>query len=161
MAGVYEELFCLCSFAITGIVIGILFDCFRILRKSFKTADFITYIQDILFWILAGIIVLFAIFKFNHGEIRSYVFLGISLGILIYMITISKFVIKYSVFVVMWVKKVVSYPIQLAYKFFKAIMIKPIYNFLQKIKKNQNNKTKNVKKIKKNLQEKRGILWKM
>ena len=31
-------------FMVNGIIIGILFDFFRILRKSFKTADLITYI---------------------------------------------------------------------------------------------------------------------
>ena len=36
-------------FIINGIVIGLLFDIFRILRKSFKTSDIITYVQDILF----------------------------------------------------------------------------------------------------------------
>lgn len=40
-------------FILNGLLIGILFDFFRILRKSFKTPDFITYIQDICFWILA------------------------------------------------------------------------------------------------------------
>ena len=35
-------IYCLC-----GIIIGIFFDIFRILRKSFKTNDFVTYIEDI------------------------------------------------------------------------------------------------------------------
>lgn len=39
-------------FTINGILIGLLFDFFRILRRSFKTKDIITYIEDILFWIL-------------------------------------------------------------------------------------------------------------
>ena len=49
-------------FALNGFVIGLLFDFFRILRKSFKTADIITYIEDILFWILSGLTVLYSIF---------------------------------------------------------------------------------------------------
>ena len=44
------------SFLLTGISIGLLFDCFRILRKLFKFNDFIIYIQDVLFWILSGAI---------------------------------------------------------------------------------------------------------
>lgn len=39
-------------FTINGILIGLLFDFFRILRRSFNTKDIITYIQDIVFWIL-------------------------------------------------------------------------------------------------------------
>ena len=45
-------------FTIVGIIIGILFDIFRILRKSFKTKDIVTHIEDIFFWILTGIIII-------------------------------------------------------------------------------------------------------
>lgn len=39
-------------FTINGVIIGLLFDFFRILRRSFNTKDFVTYIEDILFWLL-------------------------------------------------------------------------------------------------------------
>ena len=48
-------------FFLTGICIGLLFDFFRIQRKVLKTCDFITYIQDILFWIVSGLIIIFVI----------------------------------------------------------------------------------------------------
>ncbi len=47
-------------------MIGLLFDCFRVLRKSFKTSDFVTYIEDIFFWIIAGMITLYFIFIYNN-----------------------------------------------------------------------------------------------
>ena len=159
------QLFCLVIFILTGIIIGILFDCFRILRRSFKTADWITYIQDIIFWILTGIIILFSIFKFNNGEIRSYIILGIFFGALIYMLTISKFVIKYSVRVINLLKKIISYPINIIINILKKIIINPLKNIFTQ------NKTKNNKNLQKenennsqkstNLKEKRGFLQKM
>ena len=139
MEEVYSQLFCLLIFTITGIIIGILFDIFRILRKSFKTADFVTYLQDILFWILTGAIILFSIFQFNHGEIRSYVFIGIILGVFLYMITISKFIIKSSVFIIKWIKKIISYPLHLLENIIKKFMIKPII-FIFNLVKDKGNK---------------------
>lgn len=56
-------------FTLNGVFIGLLFDVFRILRKSFKTTNFITYIEDILFWILAGISIIFSMYKFTRTEI--------------------------------------------------------------------------------------------
>ena len=103
---VYNQLFCLVIFMITGILIGALFDLFRILRKSFHTADWMTYIQDILFWMLAGGLMLFSIFTFNNGEIRSYVFIGILVGIIIYMLAISRIFVKSSVTVIKFFKKI-------------------------------------------------------
>lgn len=126
MQEVYSQLFCLGIFIITGISIGLLFDIFRILRKSFHTADWITYIQDVLFWILAGSMMLFSIFTFNHGEIRSYVFIGILIGVVIYMLAISKLIVKSSVTIILFVKKILSYPIHLIEKIVKIIIINPI-----------------------------------
>ena len=105
MQEVCNQLFCLLIFILTGLVIGILFDIFRILRKSFKTTDFITYLEDIIFWILTGCIMLFSIFIFNNGEIRSYVFIGIAIGIISYMLIISRFFVKISVSIIKFIKK--------------------------------------------------------
>ena len=62
-----------------GIVIGLLFDIFRILRRSFKTTDTITYIEDIIFGILTGIFLIFMLFIFSNGQLRLYIFLAITL----------------------------------------------------------------------------------
>ena len=71
-------------FITNGILIGIFFDFFRILRKSFQTSDAITYIEDLLFWILTGFSVLYYIFVFNDGEIRLFMFLAIAIGVSFY-----------------------------------------------------------------------------
>ena len=96
MAGNQTYLFIV--FTIVGIIIGVLFDIFRILRKSFKTKDIVTYMEDILFWILTGIIILFSMYKFSNGELRFFMIIGIIMGTLMYMITFSRYVIKISVF---------------------------------------------------------------
>ena len=95
-------------FIINGIVIGLLFDFFRILRRTFKTKDIITYIQDILFWILTGFILLYSIFTFNNGEIRLFMFLAVIIGISIYMLFVSSHVIKINVAIINLLKKILS-----------------------------------------------------
>lgn len=87
-------------FSLNGVIIGLIFDFFRILRKSFKTSDLITYIQDILFWILTGISVIIFMYFFSDGTIRLYMFLGLLLGVFIYILTISQFIIKIFVFLI-------------------------------------------------------------
>ncbi len=171
MLDVYNQLFCLFVFIITGIVIGILFDIFRISRKSFRTADWITSMQDILFWILTGCIMLFSIFTFNNGEIRSYVFIGILLGVIIYMLLISRFFIKYSVIIITFLKKILSYPINLIEKVIRKFIIRPICYFIgkgrglftktDKIKQKMLSFHKSQKKKDKKLKEKEGFLQKM
>lgn len=119
MAGNQAYLFLI--FTLIGIIIGFLFDIFRILRKSFKTNDIITYIEDIIFWIISGIILIYAMCKFTDGELRFYTIIGLSLGAIIYLLTVSKYVIKISVFVINILKKILLYPLLIIFKIYKNI----------------------------------------
>ncbi len=149
---ILSQLYSLLIFTITGIIIGVFFDIFRILRRSFKTPDIITYIEDILFWIFTGIFFIMVLFKFNNGEIRSYVLLGLIFGIIIYMLVISKYFIKINIKIIEIIKKILSYPIKIILKIIKPFsfivinirkIIVDIYNKILKT-------TKKYKKIEKN-----------
>ena len=127
-------------FSFTGVIIGILFDFFRILRRSIKTSNFITYIEDVLFWILTGLLVLFNIWYFNNGEIRIFMFLGIILGVLIYMSTLSNIIIKIFSKILQTIIKLFELPIKTILAIFKKLFtaIKKIYTKI--IKKSENKK---------------------
>jgi spore cortex biosynthesis protein YabQ len=156
MAGNQTYLFIV--FTIVGIIIGVLFDIFRILRKSFKTKDIVTYMEDILFWILTGIIILFSMYKFSNGELRFFMIIGIIMGTLMYMITFSRYVIKISVFIIKIIKTIIVYPVKVVEKILKKIIIRPIFiicinfkkNFINFVKKNKKNRGIFVKKEKYN-----------
>ena len=122
-----NEIYCFLIFIVVGIIISILFDVFRILRKVFKTPDIVTYIEDIIFGVMAGAIIIYSIFKFNNGEIRSYLFIGILIGILSYLFTISKVFIKYGDKILTFLKKILLFPIKKALLFSKSIL-----NFIKK-----------------------------
>ena len=92
-------------FILNGIIIGLLFDFFRISRKVVSTSDMATYLEDVLFWILAGAIMLYSIFVFNNGELRLFMFLGVLLGAFIYMLFISSHMINISVKTINLLKK--------------------------------------------------------
>lgn len=116
-------------FIINGILIGLLFDFFRISRKVFKTNDAITYIEDILFWILAGVIVLYSIFVFNNGELRLFMFLGLILGAFIYMLFVSSYIIKINLKIINILKKIIGIfmiPFKSIYKMLHKIFLKPV-----------------------------------
>ena len=76
-------------FFIIGIIIGCIFDFFKVLRKSFKSSDIITFIEDIIFLIISAFLIITGIIKLNNGEVRFFLFLGIFFGVLVYSLTIS------------------------------------------------------------------------
>ena len=138
-------------FSLNGVIIGILFDIFRILRKSFKTRDILTYLEDIIFWILTGIIILYSMCRFCDGELRFFMILGIIMGLIIYILTISKYVMKVSLFVVGIIKKsifilikILSYPFKIIIDFIKKVIYKPIAIICINIRKNIYNNGKKI-----------------
>lgn len=120
-----EEIFLL--FFIIGIIIGLIFDFFKVLRKSFKTKDIITFIEDLLFLLVSGVLIIFGIIKLNGGEVRFYLFLGIFLGVLIYSLTISNLYVIILYEFVRICKKI--------FCFFAKIFLK-LLQLLRKIKSN-------------------------
>ena len=122
---IYTQIQLFCIFFLTGGIIGLLFDFFRILRKTIKTSDFITYLQDIIFWILSSIIIMYNIFTFNNGEIRLYLFLAILLGSLIYLLLVSKIIIKINLTCIKFFENILR-KIILILKIPFSILFKPI-----------------------------------
>lgn len=161
-----NQLYLFAIFFLNGIIIGLLFDFFRIWRKSFITSDFITYIQDGVFCVLIGIILLYSIFIFNNGEMRGFLFISSILGFSLYLLFISKYVIKSSVYIINKIKvflKVLLKPLKYIKKCILK-MISPITFLVINLKKyiNSNikakklsNSTKNEKKIKKSIKIRR------
>ena len=153
-----NQVYVFIAFILNGFLIGIIFDCFRILRKSFKTPDFVTYIEDILFGIISGLLILYSIFKFNNGELRLYLFLGIFFGLLLYFLVFSKVFIKISVTVISIIKRLVNIviitPIKFTCKFIKRIFFKPVVFVCISLKRS----VKKVKLPKIKLKHKKNIL---
>ncbi len=132
-----EQLINFIYFIITGIILSIIFDIFRVLRRSFKTSDIITNIEDVLFGIITGIVILFSIFLFNNGELRLYIFIGITIGIIVYMLFISKYFIKVNVTIINFIKRFIhllTKPFKILFKIIKRIFFKPISFIIINIK---------------------------
>ena len=109
----------LCS-VVGGIVIALIYDIFRIMRKAFKTGNLMTYIEDILFWLLVAIVMFTMVYYSNEGELRSYLFIGTLLGVVFYALLLSKPIMNSSMFIINILCKIfkavyfiVSYPFRL------------------------------------------------
>lgn len=124
---IFLQLYTFFIYFISGTIISIFFDIFRILRKTFKTPDIITYMEDIIFWLITGIFLISILFIFSNGEIRLYNIIAIIIGIAIYMLFISRCFIKINVKLLNIIKDFVA-------KFFNILIIpiKFIFRILKK-----------------------------
>lgn len=91
---------------LVGLFIGFVYDVFRILRKTVKHANFMIQLEDALYWIFVTFVAFYVMLYQNQGEIRLFNFIGIFLGMGLYFITLSFFVIKVSVSVINLFKRI-------------------------------------------------------
>lgn len=114
-----EQIFCL--FLSIGIIIGFIYDLFRVLRKCFKTPDYITFIEDLTFVTITGLIIIQSIIYISNGEVRFFLFIGIFLGLIIYILTISNLCVIILYVFVKFTKKILEIPIKCCKKIYIII----------------------------------------
>lgn len=86
------SVFAACFFA--GAVTGMIFDVFRAIRRCFKVSDTVVAVHDMLFWLIACVVVYMAIYLSNSAELRWFELVGLMAGVCLYMLNLSRRCIK-------------------------------------------------------------------
>ena len=81
---------------ILGIVLGVLYDIFRIIRMVINSKSIAIFIGDIIYFIISGIITFIFVLKINSGESRFYIMAGEGIGWIAYHLTLGNAIYKYS-----------------------------------------------------------------
>ena len=79
---------------LSGIITGVFFDIYRLIRGFEEPNKFVTIIQDLLFWALTSIVVFIFLMYTNEGYINFYVYLCLIMGVYLYIKIFSKAFIK-------------------------------------------------------------------
>lgn len=147
----FNQLTTFLIYIISGMAICIFYDIFRVLRKTIKTSNIVTYIEDVVFWIVVCTFLIWLISKVSYGELRSFIFIGLILGGIIYLLTFSKYFIIVNVKILTILKKIILKIFTPIVKFvqkpiiFFYIKTKKIYSKLN-LKKNDINAKKTKRK---------------
>jgi len=127
-------IFLLC--VLCGIVIGLVFDLFRVQRTFSNASKTSLAMSDIIFWLIASLLAIEFIVFFNNGVLRFFEFLGFALGALIYFSFLSKFfrkIISFLLKIMNWIAiillRIIFFPLILIYKIFKKPYFTVIYGF--------------------------------
>lgn len=82
-----------------GIFMGLIFDLYRTLRYFSNPKKILTYIEDLLFWLIIIIIFFALLLKTTDGILRGFVFIGCFCGAIIYLLLFSKFIFSFFIFI--------------------------------------------------------------
>lgn len=79
---------------LSGMAVGVLFDFYRVIRGFEEPGKVITAIQDILFWILTGVLIFLFMMYTNYAYMSFNVFMYNGIGLILYFKIFSKYAIK-------------------------------------------------------------------
>ncbi len=79
---------------LSGIITGVFFDIYRLIRGFENPNKILTIIQDILFWVLTSIVVFIFLMYTNEAYINFYVYVCLILGVCLYIKVVSRSFIR-------------------------------------------------------------------
>ena len=103
-----KELLVLANCLLSGLLFGLLFDVFRIVRRSFDEKGRFVNFFDGLFWIVYAVLFIRRLFIINGGDLRWFVFAGTFFGILLYFFLLSRIFMPVGIFLMKVVKKCIE-----------------------------------------------------
>jgi spore cortex biosynthesis protein YabQ len=111
----------------TGMVWGGFFDLYRVFRSRIRVNPTVNFIGDLVFWFLTALLVIPLIFWGSWLELRLYVWIAISTGLLLYFVFLSRIFIP--IFKVLW--QIVGWlPGVLANFFWRlGLIVRRVHNF--------------------------------
>ena len=105
-----------------GLLIGFTYDIFRLLRKTFKHPDYLTQIEDFIYWLLSTFIMFYLILIKNDGELRLFTIIGVFIGVIIYPPPPSFLILKVGLVIINFIKKIIITILKIIYTPIKLIL---------------------------------------
>lgn len=126
------------SYAILwGIELSVVYDAITIFRNIIRHSTFFISAEDFIYWIFCAIFVFEHLYDISNGHMRWYIILGIGIGMIFYKMTVSKWIVKWSSFIIhkiLWITgKIISFILKPFCCFF--CKMKKIFRFIRKKRK--------------------------
>ncbi len=92
-----------------GGCLGVIYDFFRISRLAFRLPRAVVMLEDILFFIICGVITFLYLAETNDGQVRYFIMLGLLLGATLYYFTLGAVVMRVSSVIIGFVAKTLGF----------------------------------------------------
>lgn len=156
----YTQEYMLAVSIMGGMLLGFIWDIYRLVRHYLKMGAMGTALGDLAYWIISIYIGIQLIFDISYGNVRMFILLGFMLGALLYFYGISRYVLRILIFVLDFIFSIVKKvafliigPIKLIMKQL-YVLLNPIKLKLEKVRNNAKKRYKfykfKLKKISKN-----------
>lgn len=101
-----EESAILVHAAVLGLEMGLVYDFFRVLRRSFRCKFVVTAIMDLLYWCFVGYRTFYIMHTYSNGELRWFAVLGAITVLALYMKICSRCIVVIGTWLLVGMKSI-------------------------------------------------------
>lgn len=105
---IWTQLIYFSSTILSGFLVGIMYDTYRIIKGTGRSKKVLIAISDILFWILQALVVFLFLMLTNNGDLRYYTFIGILLGLFTYFKLLTRIIQTILIRILLLISKLFS-----------------------------------------------------
>ena len=105
-----------------GCMLGGILDTYRVISGEIRLKRWLIPVFDIAYWLLAMLLVFRVLYWSNLGEVRTFVFLGLLLGVAVYYALLSQFIIRFVRSLIGIIRVCARFAVRL----FRAVIIVPL-----------------------------------
>lgn len=106
----------------SGVLIGILFDLYRVLAHELHFPRWLIPLLDLAYWAVATVLIFRVLLFSNFGQVRLFVFLGLFAGYTLYFLVLS----QASMQTIRWLIRVVKAIVRFLVRTFQICIVKPV-----------------------------------
>lgn len=124
---------------LVGAALGLLYDIFRVSRVAFYTSVPAVFAEDVIYFIICGLVTFFFGLTVIDGALRMFLIIGEFLGAVLYFFTLGKLVMGVAKKIIAAVKAIIRFiarwilrPIWLLFYHIVALILRP-FAFLSRI----------------------------
>jgi spore cortex biosynthesis protein YabQ len=123
----HNQVFTLWMMFIGGFALGAIFDIYRVVSGQLRFPRWMISAGDILYWMLATVLIFRMLYISNQGDVRVFVFIGLLAGLSVYFICISSIVIR----CIKWLLDMIRKCIRMAIRLFRLLIVLPLIKIYQ------------------------------
>ena len=112
---------------IWGFELACFYDGLLIFRNTIRHKDIVIYMEDFIYWIFCAFFVFEHLYEIGDGYIRWYIALGVGIGMILYKLTLSKWIVKIVSYISNKIKEIILKVI--------IFLMKPFYMLFSKLNK--------------------------
>lgn len=133
--GIFKELQFFGLAVLRGVLILVLYDVIRIIRRVMPHGIWAVTLEDAAYWVATALLVFQLLYRENDGAVRGYALLAVAVGMLLYHQTISNWLVAHISGILRWCFGIILKPFAVIYRKVVQVFRMAVRFYKKKLKK--------------------------